>query len=692
MPDPRRSRHTTVAPSMHNATMALSGAVIFLASFLLFLVQPILARLILPRFGGNVAVWATCLVFFQTALLAGYALAHQLVRRGDAPRLRALHIVLLLCSLALLPIVPLRGGTDFDAPSVQILLLLLATIGVPFMLLATTSPLLQAWIAAAPGAASPYRLFAVSNLASLGALLAYPWLIEPWLSSAAQARVWSLAYLLYVLLLCALALRRPNLPAPAAAHSAAPPGLRRSLGWMALSFLGSYELVAVTNHLTQNIPSFPMMWVLPLGVYLLSFTLCFDNDRWYRQRPYALALLVGLLAMSAMLFAERRVTGMGWNAGVFLAGLFVACMFCHGELARSRPAPHQLTHFYLCVSAGGVIGGASVALLAPALLSGYFEVEIGLVLLALALCARGWRLHGLAPWALGTAVLCMVVTAVLRIEAAYGDVVTMSRNFHGVLRIVEYGDATEPELHERALLHGRIMHGQQFLSAQRRQRPTGYYTETSGIGRLLRSRDTQPLEVGVVGLGAGTLAAYGRPGDHYRFYEIDAAVMQAAKQHFSFIADTPARVDIAIGDGRLLLQAEPARRFDVLVVDAFSGDSIPVHLLTREAVALYRQRIAADGVIALHLSNSHLDLRPVVANVAAALGLHWTYIEDDRNTGIHKASSDWMLLAAERSSLDRPGIREAASALPTYPPARVWTDDYSNILQVLSFGSARAAH
>ncbi len=688
--------------------MALKAGVIFLGAFLLFLLQPIIAKLILPRFGGSVAVWATCLVFFQAAMLIGYASAHRLVRHDDSARHRRVHLLLLLASLALLPIVPLRVVSAFDgfAPATQILLLLMVTIGVPFTLLAMTSPLLQGWLARDLPRRNPYRLFALSNLASLAALLAYPWLIEPWLRTATQAQVWSAAYAAYVVLLCLISVfgRRRDTSQPMRARSAAgcgPIGRARALGWTALAALGSYELVAITNHLTQNIPSFPMMWILPLALYLLSFTLCFDNDRWAAPAPVTAAALIALLGMCALLVWERSISALAWQIVAWLACLFVLCMFCHGELARRRPHPSQLTGFYLCVSAGGVFGGALVGLAAPALLPGYYEVEIGLVLLSLAVVAcrwprRGWVAAGLLV------LLCSTATAIQRIDASTRNLVAMERNFYGVIRVRDFGDPAKPGTQERELVHGRILHGLQLRgSAARERQPTSYYSADSGIGRLLRADGAfggRAVSVGAVGLGAGTIATYGKLGDHFVFYEIDAAMAAAARRHFSFLADSPAAVEVRIGDGRLLLQGEAqaeaegkaAPRFDVLVVDAFSGDSIPVHLLTREAVALYRDRIKQGGVIALHLSNRYLDLVPVAARIAADLGLQMAHVSDAGSAdGLIASPSDWALLARDRSLLDLPVIR--AATMPPHVPGsgRVWTDDYSNIVQVLRGADGR---
>jgi hypothetical protein len=666
--------------------MALSGVTVFLSAFLLFLVQPIIAKLILPRFGGSVAVWATCLVFFQAALLLGYAFAHYLVRHAHSRPFKALHLALLLGSLALLPIVPVVAWPAAQAlsPQLQILGVLMLSIGLPFTLLAMTGPLLQAWQTGI--SRNPYRLFAVSNLASLVALLAYPWAIEPWLTTSVQGIAWSVGYACYALALCAVSLLRRPSPAARPTAGEPAPGWPRTLSWFALAALGSYALVALTNHLTQNIPSFPMMWVLPLVIYLLSFTLCFDGERWYPPRVFRAATLLALLAMCALLWQERRVLNVGWHIGVFLAGLFIVCMYCHGELARSRPHPSRLTHFYLAVSAGGVAGGALVAFGAPALLQGYFEVEIGLMLLAAAVLWRSWRL-GVAWTGAGLLVLAAAsATGVWRVQEATAAVIDIDRNFYGVVRVCEYG-ADQPGRRERELIHGRVMHGHQFTDGERRRQPTGYYGVRSGVGRLLHALADRSIDVGAIGLGVGTIAAYGKPGDRYRFYEIDDAIVAAAHRHFSFVGDSPATVEVALGDGRLLLQNESERRYDVLVIDAFNGDAIPVHLLTREAVALYLERLKPGGVIALHVSNSNLDLRLVVARIAADLGLQMAWISDGGVPGDESvAASDWILLERDRSVLDLPPIREASKPLPPLAGGRIWTDDYSNVPQVMTFG------
>ncbi|HET7525082.1 MAG TPA: fused MFS/spermidine synthase [Burkholderiaceae bacterium] len=542
----------------------------------------------------------------------------------------------------------------------------------------------------------------VSNLASLAALVAYPWAIEPWLGTAMQARLWSLLYALYVALVASVTFasaRQAQARAGSAAPAAGVPiklptlGARRRLGWIALSALASYELVAVTNHLTQNIPSMPMMWVLPLGIFLLTFTLCFDGQRWYQPRAFRAAVLVAVVAMCWMLDDERFVHRIVLQAFTFGGGLFAICMVCHGQLARDRPPAQQLTAFYLCVSTGGALGGAAVGLAAPALLPGYFEVEIGLVLATLVVLWRSSRRSRVWAAAGASVMLGAAATATYRIDDATSDVVMMSRNFYGVLRVREFGSRDDPGSLQRQLVHGSIMHGQQFRDDELRRLPTTYYVPSSGIGRLLRAFGGRPLTVGVVGLGAGTLAAYGRRGDRYRFFEIDPDVVRVAREYFSFLRDSPAATDVMVGDGRMLLQqGHDGPRYDVLAVDAFSGDSIPVHLLTREAVALYLARIAPDGVIALHVSNRYLDLRPVVARIAAELKLQLAYVEDriHESDGAEKTSSDWILLARDRRVLDRDVIREGTRALPPARPGRVWTDDYSNIVAAMSLRKALA--
>ncbi len=668
---------------------------IFLSAFLLFLVQPIIAKLILPWFGGAAAVWATCMVFFQAALLAGYGYAHWLARR-PAKAVLVMHLAALAASLLLLPIVPsVRWQPSGDElPSLQILLLLIPTIGLPYLLLATTSPLLQAWLAQAFPGRNPYRLFALSNLASLGALLSYPWLIEPWWTTTVQAHGWSLAYAIYVALAASLtvaALRRGSravveTAGETALSASAAPRVLDLLRWTALAALASFMLLAVTNHLTQNIPSFPMMWVIPLSIYLLSFVLCFDGRGWYRPALFTCLCIVALLLMMWMLVDSKYDFKLLVQSAIFLSGLFVVCMLCHGELALSKPSPVHLTTFYFCVSFGGVVGGALVGLGAPLLLSGYFELETGLLATALLVALKLRRL-GRLPIALGVLLFAgTAASAAYSISEQRTNLVAERRSFYGVLRVIEYTSTNS-----YTLMHGAISHGDQMLAPDKRDIPTSYYVESSGVGMLLRSLEDRALRVGLIGLGVGTLATYGKPGDIYRFFEIDPNVLDIAQRHFSYLKDSRATVQTVIGDGRLSLMREPDAALDVLVVDAFSSDSIPMHLITREALELYLHKLSNDGVVALHISNRFLELLPIVLRLARELNLAVLYVDDDEPAGKGgpdvdlRSTSDWVLLARHERALDHPLLQEFKTEVLEPAGTPLWTDDHNNILQALKF-------
>src|SRR5947209_7344903 len=560
------------------------AATIFLSSFLLFLVQPIIAKQILPWFGGSAAVWATCLVFFQSVLLAGYAYADWTTHLG--PRRQALaHVVLLAGSLAFLPIVASSGWKPQgnEQPIARILLLLAATIGLPYFLLSTTTPLLQAWYWRRFQSAVPYRLFALSNFASLLALLGFPLLFEPALDLGQLGWDWSFLYAAFALLCASVALMSAASAngASAAAHAApAPVPVGAQLGWLVLSAMGSVMLLAVTNHITQNISSVPFLRVLPLALYLITFILAFDHPRWY-VRPLFIAALVVLVPVMAYYVPSLRLR---IAAPLYLVGLFVACMFCHGELARSKPDPSQLTRFYLMISVGGALGAALVAVVAPLTLPGYYELAIALAT----------RLERHALWG-GVAVVA--ATAVFVVRGAYDytkGMRVMERDFYGVVRTADHPDPVP----YRSMYHGGIMHGGQLLGDSFRNTPADYFSPGSGYGRVFTSlREIDPrrnLSVGVLGLGAGVLAAWMKPGDRLVFYEISPRVADIARHEFTYLGDTAARTEVVLGDGRLSLEREPPRGYDVLGLDAFSGDSIPMHLVTREATARYVHQLKAD--------------------------------------------------------------------------------------------------
>jgi spermidine synthase len=673
--------------------MPLHAATIFLSAFLLFLVQPLLAKQILPWFGGAAIVWTLCMVFFQLVLLLGYAYAHWLASRAGARRQALVHVALLVASLAFLPIAPdaswkPAGG---DNPVVRILLLLFATVGLPYFLLSSTSPLVQSWFAREFPGSSPYRLFALSNLASMLALLGYPFLFEPWFGSLEQSRWWSGGYALFVALCAALAWRSRAAPLmsaegwrPAGPQTDARPRAARMALWLTLATLGSVTLLAVSNHLTQNISSIPLLWVIPLAIYLLTFILCFEGRTWYQRDIYLASLLFVLCVMGWMLGDKRVQFELLWQIVVFNIGLFFVCMFCHGELARLRPGPRHLTLFYLVVSLGGVLGGVLVGIVAPVTLPAYLELEIALVVLALLAFVVNLERHIVILGAIAAVVGVTFAVLAYRVHTFTEDTVHIERNYYGVLRVKEnYSQLEEGRTKYRSLVHGAILHGEQYLSEKYRRSATTYYKTTSGIGRALTAFAGQHPRVGVIGLGAGSIAVYANRGDTYRFYDINPAVIAVAGNWFTYLQDARdkgATVDTVLGDARLSLEREAPQDFDVIAVDAFSGDSIPVHLITVEAFTEYLRHLKPRGVIAFHVSNRFLDLKPVLLAIAEKHHLEYAFVHETGEGG--GTTSDWVLITRDKTLIYRKDIAEATEPVAPQPDWRLWTDDYNNLVQV----------
>lgn len=703
---------------------------IFLSGFLLFQVQPIIARALLPRFGGSAAVWNVCLMFFQCGLLVGYFHAFW-TRRLLGHRARAtVHAVLLGLSTALLPI-SARPATAAGpgAPALSLLLLLARTVGLPYVLLSATGPLFQDWFAAR-FRRDPYRLFALSNLASLAGLIAYPFAVEPHLGVAAQTRIWSWGYGVFCLVgaLIALEVRShpPSPPPPLSTGeppSSSDPGgtadpgpgdqgapLRRGAlaRWLLLPACATTLLSSVTNHLTEDVAAMPLLWVLPLSLYLATFILAFGDRRLYPRR-LILGAAVVLLPGLARLRYRDGAPSLALEVGLWSAGLLVACLVLHGELSRLRPRADSLTLYYLVISTGGALGGLFVALVAPLLFPIELELEIGLVGCA-ALIAWTWvgdataaaddpagdgaepagaaaprpahvlddparRLALSACWTLGIA-----VTLVLGVGERSDEPRLAMRNFYGPLRVVDIGEGPQAI---RKLIHGHINHGAQRTAAGRSMEPTTYYCPESGIGLVFSHLPPErPRNIGVIGLGAGSLAVYGRAGDHLRFFEINPLVERIARSQFSYLGSSPAAVDVALGDARLTLAADADSRFDVLALDAFSGDAIPVHLLTREAIALYLRHLTRDGVLAVHISNKHLDLTPVLADAAARFRLQARVVESDDDDDRYCFVARWVLLTRD-PALPAALDREEATTPKLRPGFRPWTDDYSNLVSVM---------
>ncbi len=676
---------------------------IFWGAFLLFLVQPLIARFILPWFGGGPAVWTTCMLFFQLLLLGGYAYAHFSISRLTPRRQVITHLVLLALAVALLPITPGDAWkpTDGSHAAGHILLLLLCCLGLPYLVLSATGPLLQAWFSKANPGVSPYRLYALSNVGSLLALLIYPFYLEPQLSRQAQADGWSWGLAIYAGLTawCGLKVWKSSATDDETARTAeveAPASAWRKLLWFALPACGVMLLLAITNKLCQDIAVVPFLWVLPLSLYLLSFIISFDSPRWY-HRAFWLPLLAVLLGMVLWnLYQAESHPDITPLATLYLGTLFVACMVCHGEVYRLRPGASRLTGFYLSLSAGGAAGGLFVALVAPFVFPDYFELHLALFLTA-ALVLLVLRQDPTLPLREGRARWAWAVPFVALAALGYGlvDVATTSlrgslsttRGFYGVLKVND-NDADIAGAHHLTLQHGATIHGLQYVDPEKRTDPSSYYTSTSGIGRLLRAhKPGGGRRVGAIGLGCGTLAAWGRAGDTFRFYEINDDVARLATSTFTYLKDSKAKTELVMGDARLSMEREADQQYDVIVLDAFSSDAIPVHLLTLEAFDHYKRHLKPDGAIVVHVSNRYLDLHPVVYRIADKIGFPAITI-DDNDTAYEEAGfygSDWIIMTRNQVLLQQPLIRDVTAEAVEFP-ARImyWTDERSDLLSILS--------
>jgi spermidine synthase len=706
--------------------VVLYAIAIFLGSFLLFLAEPMAAKRLVPLLGGSAAVWTTCLVFFQVALLFGYLCAHWMATRMRQRTQSLVYTGLLAVCLAQagLNLRPdLHASTDHPVRSVFWLLTTL--IGLPFLLLSATNPLLQAWYArgfarmsrsAQPGAlksqqaAPPYRLFALSNFGSLLALVVYPWLVEPYFSLRAQGLIWLAGFIVFALACAGIAVVSGNgaisgshaAPVAASRASEPRPPLRDRVLWLLLAACGSLLLCAMTNHMTQNIAAIPLLWIVPLIMYLLSFVIAFSRGQWLPGLlrfqipvlgvPVARMVLLGLTAVTLgslvyMLDDARMDLPLMASLPFYCSALFIACLFCHAELHRLRPSPHQATSFYLLIAAGGALGSIFVGVVAPMIFSANYELACGLVFTAVLALAVTWR-QGIG-WRVVWSAASLGIAAVLFFFQARGDgehTIARLRNFYGILRVTE--DLAPPfKGVTRLLYHGTIRHGSQIFTDELRATPTTYYAHDSGVGLALDlCCGDKPRRVGVIGLGTGTLAAYGRKGDVFRFYDINPLVERIARNLFSYLRESAATIEIVPGDARLSLASKPSQRYDVLVVDAFSGDAIPVHLLTSQALELYLDHLKPGGIIAFHVSNSFLELSPVVLQQAEHAGLQAAFVsseDDEKGTGEY--NSDWVLVTSNKEFLSQPAIAESATPIAAKAGLRLWTDDYSSVLPLLKW-------
>ena len=695
-------------PSPGSNFNLLNAVTIFVGAFLLLQVEPLIGKVILPWFGGVASVWTVCLLYFQIVLLLGYLYAH-LLTRLFAPRAQGrLHAGLLAASLVMLPILPKDSLKPLgpEHPALHILLVLAVTVGLPFFLLSSTSPLLQAWSAKAKAGSGVYRLYALSNAGSLLGLLSYPTLVEPQLSTRWQAWSWSVVYAAFALACGATALvqRGKTTSGQQTAEVSSVSWRTRGL-WIGLSACSSALLLAITNHITQNIAAVPFLWIIPLSLYMLSFILCFGSSRWYPRSLFLRLLCVALGGMAYAVLPSFAALPFWLMILLFCVGLFICCMFCHGELVRLKPEPSQLTSFYFLSSLGSVAGAAFVALAAPQIFSAFYELHVALagcaVLVVLVYQQDASGLFGQKAarydWVVLNVLAAVLVVGLFLMALSESSQSTrMVRNFYGVLRervevvpnvvVLKSDQPPQPkdDFRFRRLTNGTISHGLQFLSPVRRDQPTSYYGNNSGVGVALQTlRARGPILVGVIGLGVGTIAAYGRAGDRYSFYEINPLVVQIAQQDFTFLQDSKAHIAFELGDARLSLERQPPQQFDLLAVDAFSSDSIPVHLLTIEAFQLYFHHLQHDGILAVHISNKYLYLEPVVAAAAQRLGKEAVIINnpDDHASGIFQAR--WVLLAKPGVFSTVTAVEKAGKRLPLTKPGKPWTDSYSSLFAIL---------
>lgn len=683
----------------------LDAVTVFVGAFLLFQIQPMVSKYILPWFGGAPLVWATCLVFFQVALLAGYAYAHLLVSRVPARGQGMIHAAVLLVSLLALPGIPDASWKPAgnELPTTHILGMLMASIGLPYFVLSSTSPLVQAWIAQHRHHMVPYRLFSLSNLASIFGLLSYPFLIEPAIGLRLQFLSWSAAYSIYAVAMLAVIgytfLRKHTMTGTQDTETGTDadggrPRWDQRLFWLALAACPSILFLSLTNHLTQDVAPVPFLWVLPLVIYLLTFVICFE---------YPNRLPLGLLrwAAVAMLVALALSFVMRLLAASYVPELVLDCaavlvigLFCHSELYARRPAARHLTSFYLMVSVGGALGGSFVGLLAPYLFSGYYEVYAGLALCGVLAFFVEWervkaRTSGstkakpeFAPYT-AVPLFAAALAGAIPFAIAGEQHLRAERNFFGALTVTDVAPKDADSY--RRLDHGSTRHGLQFAYPPKRCEATTYFGPDGGAGLLINSlrREKEALRVGIIGLGVGTLAAYSRPGDSYTFYEINPLVETIARKDFAYLSECSQGARVRIGDARIELEREPANGYDVYVVDAFSGDSIPTHLLTREAFALYEKHLSAEGVLALNISNRYLQLAPVVLAGAEAIGFQARFILNPGNEDLGTFTSHWAILSRDPGLFDKALLAPKIDASPQPAEAIEWTDDYSNLFRVL---------
>jgi hypothetical protein len=685
--------------SQRSGITGLFATSIFSGAFLLFGIQPLVGRFLLPWFGGSSEVWTTCMLFFQIFLLAGYAWSHLSIRFLSPRRQIIVQILLLIVAAVTLSVTPADtlkpSGTE--NPVLKILVICTVCVGLPYFLLSTTSPLLQAWFTRLTRGTAPWRFYALGNAGSLLALISFPLILEPHFTRAMLARAWSAGFLIYTSLYAVTAVLMwkdshqnpcPDILSPIETPSK-PLEWKIVFLWLALPACASVELLAITTKITQDIAVIPFLWILPLCLYLLSFILCFDHPRWY-VRPVFLSLFIaGIIGVIFARNAEEDIP-VGLLITLYASMLFFCSMVCHGELYRLRPQTQHITAYYLSISAGGALGGIFVAIIAPLLFRVYHELHLGLLACAATVLMAQEGLSASARKRRPLWIGALVAVGLAGIffqgrKTIYNQTaIASSRNFFGVLTVWEEAPR-DPQMHKLLLQHGTTFHGLQFQDPAKKLLPTAYYSPKSGIGLYLQNMTKQNnRRIGIVGLGVGTIAVYGKSSDVICFYEINAQVEIMARQYFSYLSHSNADVKIVLGDARLSMENEKPQKYDVLILDAFSSDAVPIHLLTQEAFEIYLKHLADGGVLAFHISTMHLNLHSVIWKAAEHFGLSSAWIENDEFPETGTLASDWILLSQNAASLNIPSIQKNASQ-PTkiLTDVSLWTDDYINLLQIL---------
>lgn len=687
---------------------------IFLSAFLLFQVQPIIARFVLPWFGGTAAVWTTCMMFFQFFLLIGYSYAH-LLRSNFSPRMTWLiHTIVMAAAACFAQIVPAETlmPTGDENLNVAVVTVLTIAIGFPFFVLSSTGPLIQAWQSISHPQRSPYRLYALSNLGSMLALLSYPFLVERFLPLAQQARIWSIGFLLFTGLCCwsgwqTVRLHSWDGDASTKKKEASPTrtGSPEKLGfvlpfvWMLLSMTASVMLLATTNLMCQEVASVPFLWILPLSLYLLSFIVCFDRPAMYRRRIFSPMLVVSTI-VAILVFHLNVFAGLLLQVAALATVCFAVSMTCHGELERLKPAAKDLTRFYLLIAVGGSLGGIFTAVFAPHLFSGFYEFHIALLICLLVpavVLIRGRRdasstVSRLAIWSFGFAV--MLAATIVGCSLLYfldpgyhPGLVYRARNEYGLVSVVDRKD-------RRVFINGRIEHGGQLSDPELALQPSAYYVRGSGVSisiesfrEFLRESDLERgLRVGILGLGAGGMVTWSEEGDEFVFYEINPLVEHIARNYFSYLSDGNAQTEVILGDGRIQLQRnaeKDGQRFDLIFMDAFASDSIPIHLITSEAFDVYCRNLTEDGVLVAHITNRFVDLRPVIYQAAIDRGMTPLLIDFESTEENHHTR--WVLMTKNDFVLNSDLVQQHINPWPDGMPDVRWTDDYASLAALLDW-------